>query len=309
VTAVLAPPAGRITREGLYDIPSELYHLDPVDPVSLSSSGLRDLLLESPLEFIYNRTHHDEGTRAQQLGTVAHLVNFGVGEEIEVIREDSYRTNRAKEKYEKAVAAGRTPILKKDYDRTVAMRDALLVECAEHRLLHPEDGVFERTLVARDDETGVMLRAMVDYLRNVDTDGVRMVVDYKTSRSVSRYALQRAMWDYGYHMQGAHYRKIVRRLCRLGLLPPAERTTFLLLVQRTTPPYPVVPVPIAESALAYGDAQNRKAIDLYLECVEADRWPGPARGKLADPLTLPGWGENQLDDTDLRTRSDREDLF
>ncbi len=62
-----------ITQPGHYDLPSDVYHSDPTRPMSLSSTGAKDLIYDCPAQFIWNR-QNSVHKRAFDLGNAGHLM-------------------------------------------------------------------------------------------------------------------------------------------------------------------------------------------------------------------------------------------
>lgn len=306
-----------ITAPGIYDIPTEAYLADPVAGGSLSSSSLRELD-KSPQHFrdYIDRPAEDrESTSSQDFGSAAHVQVLGTGHDIYVPRHDG-RTKAGKAERKEAKDSGAIIVSAEEARRIQGMTAALRNDKRAAELLVPDEGLVEHTYVfdvpdAREANGGrdVYGRSMLDYLRHVDDTGQRVIVDYKTARSVSRYHLERAITDYGYYRSGAWYRGGCERLVELGELPPAEFTRFVLIFQESSRPFSVVVVPVDEEALVWGAAENRKSVDTYLEHTELNYWPGPARDQWM-PLGLTHWKRRELEEAfdrgDLDTRADKE---
>jgi hypothetical protein len=306
-----------ITAPGIYDIPTDAYLADPVAGGSLSSSSLRELD-KSPQHFrdYVSRTDDERtSTASQDFGSAAHVQVLGTGHDIYVPRHDG-RTKAGKAERKEAKESGAIIVTSEEALRIQGMTAALRADERAAELLVPDEGLVEHTFVFdlpefREVNRGrdVMGRSMLDYLRHVDDTGQRVIVDYKTARSVSRYHLERAITDYGYYRSGGWYRLGCDRLVDLGELPPAEFTRFVLIFQESSRPYSVVVVPVDEEALAWGATENRKSVDRYLECVELNYWPGPARDRWM-PLGLTHWKRRELEEAfdrgDFDTRADKE---
>lgn len=72
--------AGVITKPGLYDLPADFYHSDPVPEWSLSQSGATKLLRPScPALYLHDRLHGSKPTKAMSRGTLAHSLVLGTG--------------------------------------------------------------------------------------------------------------------------------------------------------------------------------------------------------------------------------------
>jgi len=195
VTAV----AEKITKPGIYPgVPDEVYHADPVEGGSLSSTGARGVL-HCPAKFDYNRRNPRPPKREYDLGHAAHHLVLGTGPRLEVVDAMDYKTKDARAQRDAAYAAGAVPLLPDQMDQVEEMADAIRAHKTAAALL---SGAlqFELTLVWQDVQTGVMCRARIDCLTQT-AKGRTLIVDYKTARSSEPRSIDRAMHDYGYHQQ------------------------------------------------------------------------------------------------------------
>lgn len=163
-----------ITEPGVYDIPAEDYHRDPVVGGSLSSSGARKLMAPScPALFkAWRDEPADDHAEYFDVGKAAHAVALGVGDPIEVIDADGWKTKAAREQRDAAYAAGRTPVLTAQWEAVEAMATRLREHAVAGPLMAPGAGRPEQTIVWRDKTSGVWCRALVDWL-------TWLIADYK----------------------------------------------------------------------------------------------------------------------------------
>lgn len=274
-----------IDRPGVYDLPADVYHRDPVTGGSLSSTGARKLLPPScPALFRHWLDHPPPPREVFDFGHAAHREVLGVGPELVVVDAPDWRTKSAREQRDDAHAAGLVPILAADYEQVRAMAAALRAHPIAAALLRPDTGGPEQTLVWVDQRTGVWCRALLDWLPHPGP-GRLIVADYKTCASAAPDDLQRAIWDYGYCQQADWYLTGVRAL---GL---AADPQFVLVCQERTPPYLVTVAQPDHTALAVGRHLNQLARMTYRECVQSGRWPGYTDDVAL--ISLPGWVENR----------------
>ena len=273
-----------ITEPGVYDLTSTEYHADPVPGGSLSSTGARKLLPPScPAKFAYERDNPPASTKPLDLGSAAHDAVLGAGPEIVVVDADSWRTNKAKDAAAEARARGAVPILTHEAQQIAAMRDALLAHPFAGRLFQPGSGTPEASLFWRDEPTGTMLRARLDWLRR-QGDGRVIIPDLKTAVSAEPDEFMKAAARYGYHQQGAWYKA---GAVVLGLADPDA--VFVFVVQEKEPPYVVSVIQADAAAMRIGAAMNRRAIDIYAACTERGDWPGYVEDVALG--SLPRWYE------------------
>lgn len=278
-----APPR-TISAPGVYgDVPELAYHSDellaPDFGPSLSSTGARTLL-DSPALFRWRQDNPEPPKAAFDLGHAVHGKVLGVGLNIAVIPDDYLASNGAastkdaKAFIAEAQARGDVAI-KSD---TAALVDAI----ADAVLTHPVAGAIlsqgepEQSAYATDPDTGVTMRARIDWLRDNAACDLKTVGRQGGARPE---AFARAAADHGYHVQGDWYSRV---LAHNGIVAP-----FLHIVVETEPPHLVSVVQLDDDALALGNAQSRRALDTYAHCTATGTWPGYSTE--IEPVALPAW--------------------
>lgn len=278
-----------IDRPGVYDLPADVYHSDPVPGGSLSSTGARKLLAPScPALFQYDREHGQPTRKVWEIGSAAHQLVLGTGPELVVVDRDRWDTSVVKAEVAEIRERGAIPLKKHEYDQVHAMAAALRAHPFAGHLFEQGTGKPEQTLVWQDPATGVRCRAMLDWLPFA-IPGQRLVVpDYKTCLSAEPDKFARAMADHGYHIQLAWYLAGVRAL-GLG----DERTVGLLVAQEKTAPYLVTVIQPDPAAMQMGELRMRQALRLYAECTASGRWPGYSDDVVM--AELPPWETRELE--------------
>ncbi|WP_306365490.1 PD-(D/E)XK nuclease-like domain-containing protein [Nocardia sp. CC227C] len=260
------------TVPGLYeDIPEAIYH---GDKNSLSSSGMRTLLREGgPATFkAAVPVFCDEFDE----GTAAHTLLLGTGAPVVEVETDTW-TPKAKAERDKARSRGEIALKTKQFQMVHDMAEVARNQSAVAELLSMP-GRAETSAYAMDPTRLVMLRARTDFLV---LEGDRaLVVDYKTTRNAAPRSFRKSAAEYGYHIQDAAYRRVLREL---GI----EVEQCIFIAQEKTPPYLVSLHEWDTTALAEADRQVDKAIAIYAECRDADYWPG--YGDHIHPMSLPDW--------------------
>jgi len=275
------PPAARgrltIDRPGVYDISDADYHADPVPGGSLSSTGARRLLPPScPAIFRYELDHPRE-TAAFDLGKAAHLLVLGAGAELVIIAEADWRKKAAQEARDAARKAGKIPLLAAEHEQVLAMAAALRGHPIASALFDPgRGGRAEKSLFWEAD--GIWKRARLDWLPLISDRPI--VADYKTARSADPGSFAKAVANFGYHVQAAHY------LEGLQVLTGAHGA-FVFAVQEKEPPYLVTVCELDATALRIGKEQGRRAAEIYRDCKEAGVWPGYSTD--IELISLPPW--------------------
>ena len=246
----------------LTDIPDDVYH-DDTD--SLSSSGAKLILTESPQIFHAHQTRSRKDSRTFDIGHAAHTLVLGTGAPIVEITWADWRTKAAKEAVAEARAAGAVPLKSEDYGRVIAMRDALLASPIATELLSMP-GWSEISGYVTDPETGEQLRFRPDRLSLTGTGFI--INDFKTAATAKPTAWDRHAAKYAYHQQKAWYIDCLARLY------PDARIEFLNIAQEKDHPYAVSILDLDEEFADLGRRRNRRAINLWHRCrIEGD-WPG-----------------------------------
>ncbi len=173
----------------------------------------------------------------------------------------------------------------KDYKACIAQRDAVragrtLASLAAQELLR--DGVSERTVVWRDEATGLECKGRLDWM----PDERPVIVDLKGTRSVDMREFAASVARYAYHGQLAFYGD---GLAWHGI---ATENPIIIAVE-STPPYDVGVFRLPTEALVAGALMARKCLDRVAECRASGRWPGRYGGEV--PLDFPRWALGESD--------------
>ncbi len=288
-SAAIATAAATVTigQPGVYDMPDDVYHGDPVPAGSLSSSGARRLLPPScPALFRYEREHGEPAKKAWDIGSAAHKLVLGVGPELVLVDRERWDTKDCKAEVAAIRGRGDVPLKRADYDQVHAMAARLREHPIAAELLDPGRMAAEQSIFWHDNPTGIWRRARIDALSTPDRDGPAMLVDYKSCRSADLGHISKALHDYGYAMQAAWY------LDGAATLALADRhARFLFVFQETTPPYLVTVIEPDATALAIGTRLARQALEIYRDCTAADLWPGHVPTDEIPLVGMPSWVE------------------
>lgn len=291
MTAVAEAPAEVVVTEpGVYDMPEDVYHRDPVPGGSLSSSGAKKLLPPNcPARFAYDRAHPPQPTHAMEIGTAAHKLVLGIGAQLVIVDAKNYQTKAAQDTRDAARAAGKVPLLPQEYAQAQAMAAAVRAHPVAAALFDPDGGAPERSLFWQDELTGVWLRSRLDWLpHQVRAWGRRMVItDLKSAAAADKASVTKAMHNYGYFQQAPFYSDGVRAL---GL---DDDPAFVFVFVESAPPHLVSVAQLDNEAMEAGRALNRIAIERYRDCVEAGVWPGYSEE--IELISLPPWAYRALE--------------
>ncbi|MCV7226092.1 PD-(D/E)XK nuclease-like domain-containing protein [Mycolicibacterium komossense] len=281
-------------NDGIYaNIPDDVYH---ADLGSLSSSGARALLSKTPEEFNFERRSPRDPNRNFDFGHAAHKMVLGIGSRLAMLdpkvcghtadgklAKVPSATSEWKQAAAKARREGKLPIPKSDMEKAQTMAGRVFQHPIAARLLGA--GQAEHSIYWHDDATGVRRRIRPDFL----TEGLKrqIYVEYKTATSADPKQFQRAVFEYGYHMQQAYQED---GLAEIGLTDVG----VLFIVQSKTAPYTVSVCQIDPEIVELGRRQNRVAIELFARCTAEDRWPGYEG---IQSVGMAGWAKKQIEES------------
>lgn len=269
----------------IWDMPEPEYH---GHEGSLSASGAKLLAPPAPCPAKFKWQRDNPVFKdAFDFGSGAHRLVLGKGADIEVIPFDNWQTKAAKEAKADARAAGKIPLLTKDYATAQEVAAAVKADPIAGSLFSAGDA--EVSLFWPDPETGIIRRARFDWLTPQAEGRRRFIVDLKTARTAEPDGFGKSAADFGYAISAANY---VDGAIACGL---ADDPAFLLAVVEKEPPYVVTTFQVDDDLLELGRVLMRKAIRLYAECMERDEWPGYSADVV--PLELPGYFIHRIEES------------
>lgn len=294
-----------ISAPGIYSgVPIEVYHsADVCAGPSISSSGLRTIFAESPLDYwIYSplNPHRLEQPEKEAfiLGRAAHHLFLGEADFSKLFVLSAYedfRTNESKDWKAAEIEKGRTVLTAAQMESIKGMAGLLpwqegLEDCGlkNNALVRAGalQGLIEHTIIAVDPETGVFLKARPDV---VPTDSLEYN-DFKTTQDVSDEAIRRTLEDRRYDMQAdlASFcleHSIGERFSSVGFIFAAKK-----------PPHAIGAAEPGDEDMAEAAKDNRAAIRTFARCIDTGRWPGPA-GQRGDAAVIARseWSRHRAD--------------
>lgn len=286
-----APIENPVREQGLVPMDAGTYLRDPVPEGSVSSTALKILWEQSPA---HCRHYLDHG-RAPKIhydeGSAVHALALGEGRELAVWDGDSWRGKEAEAFRAAAYAEDKIPILRKSQESIEGMVAAIRRHRLLGKLLTPGKFTAEQAAFWIDDDTELWCRAMFDAVP--DFSSVMKIVDLKSCLSCSGDAVSKAVLNYRYDMQAAHYTAGARAL---GL---AEQVVFLLAFVEKDPPHVIRVAPIGERTATFAAQHRREALRIYRDCRESGIWPGydgvPTDDYDLEPIEVPYWALRKWD--------------
>lgn len=277
------------------------YLNDELSPRPTLSKSIASLMCKSPLHG--HSAHPRLGgakklpTDVQNAGAVMHKLLLGKGAEIAVLNVADFRTNRAKDLRDEALAANRIPVKREDFDEQVAA--ASKITDAFRSLGYEFNGESEVAIEWTEtiDGNEVLCRCRVDHL--VARDGRWSVLyDVKRLKSASENDVTRVTEDYAFDIQYVAYRRAVRALNGLPLT--ADLPPMIFLVCEPEPPYAVNHIDLDGDWEDIGVIRWERALRLWHSGLTRGVWPGLANER-PSIISPPRWVRSRYlgDDYDL----------
>jgi hypothetical protein len=258
----------------LHDLSDEEYFAAP-----RASNSLLSALKKSPAHLQHALAHPSEPTPAMRLGTAFHVATLEPRNFDESWARGSELSGRTKEgkaaKAELEEQYDFDKILKPDdYDTVCEMRERVLGHPVAGPLL---SGV--RTEVAAfwtDDESGIECKAKIDGLP-ADAD---YLIDLKSTVDASPEHMAKAIHNFGYYRQAAHY-----------LSPFEDRDRFIIIACEKKAPFALAVYEVAPAAIRRGSLEVRSLLLEWARCIDDLGWDAawPSYPEEITELGLPPW--------------------
>lgn len=290
---------GRIAEAGVYpDLSIEAYHQEPTVGTSISSSGLRTLLLECPAKYWahshLNPSRVPKETAAMNFGRAAHALVLGEPAFNAAFVVSPYDDFRSKEARVWRDAQVKT-VLKADQLETIHAMAAAIKRTPQTANAFG-DGRPEVSIIWKDTDTGIYLKSRPDWLPADYT--THFAQEFKTAVSIEPRKLSAQAFALGYDMQAA--------LVYDGLVAvTGERPLGVAhIVQEKEPPYLCDLRLFAPEQIEAGRTRYRKALQIFYRCLnEMERgkpphiaWPGYTQEPTY--FETPNWVINQVVEMD-----------
>jgi hypothetical protein len=247
----------------------------------LNWSRLR-LLERSPAHY---RNGYGDDTASLKLGTAVHMAILEPARfEAEYVVTDIRRDKRTKAWTEFETAqtrAGKSILIRSEYNKTLAIRDAVRGNKRAADLL--QGGKPEVTLQWEFEGEGFRFecKGRADYIGGA-------IVDLKSTQCSSPRAFSNSCAKYGYFGQAAWYSD--------GLfLATGERRPFYIVAVESAPPHIVTVFRMTDELLAHGREQYQTLLGKLDYCQTHDWWGGYTEAEETD-LELPQYMRGNTDE-------------
>ena len=259
-------------KPGIYlNLTNEAYHEGP----GVSKSGLWTIESKSPAHYKFGKR---ETAQHFDFGEACHLAILQPNEfEKTVLRgPDDRRGNKWKDLVEACEISGKLLLTSGDYDKTLAIRDAVHADPWINSIVTSGEPIIEASGYFTDPVTGELCRVRPDLYRK----DLRGILDVKSTASAHPDAFAKSVVNYGYHAQEAFYSDGWQSL---GM--PVDWFAFLTFEKEEPFAFAVYELP--PSIVDEGRALMRKALDTYAECKRNNHWP--AYGEGVQELSFKRW--------------------
>ena len=252
------------------DISNADYHADP----AVSASHLKTVM-QSPYHYWSRYLDPDRvamvPTAAMRLGSLTHCATLEPDELTKRYQlAPDRRTKEGKAAVVEMAAAGIEAVSEADLAQALQMADAVRSNSTVSSLL--SNGAAETSHWWDDVATGMRCKCRPDWL---SADG-ETIVDLKTCSDASPAGFAKAVAQWSYQVQAAHY------LC--GTL--AKR--FVFAAVEKSAPYAVGVYELDTEAMVHGSVLRHNALQRIQDCRAINEWPGYTDGGI-QTLQLPGW--------------------
>ena len=228
---------------------------------ALSASGAK-LIARSPAHYKAAMEMQRTPTPAQVFGTVVHAMILEPHKShasLFSVKELNWTTKEGKLEKERLESIGLPIISAADLDKALRMRDAVWAHSHAAELLTGCRTEVEATWIGYE----VKVRCK----GGIDAIGSSGIVDVKTTIDASPEAFAKAIKQYGYYMQAAHYIDGVAEI-EGGIAP------FTFIAVEKQPPYAVACYTLSNDSLAAGWSAMNRIAKIYSDCISTGIWPG-----------------------------------
>lgn len=291
-----------ITTPGIYSgVPIDDYHGNPFicDGFSISSSGLKKFIERPSLYWAYSvynpEREPEEYGKSLNLGVAAHTLLLGESGFAQrfALRPETYpndpskkwnaNSNDCKAWLEEQEAAGKRIITTTEINHIRGMKRSLEAHPAvQNGILN---GLVEHSMFAKFGKIWVRARPDVIPLSGAD------FADPKTTARVSYEDLEKAIYNFGYHIQAAVVRMVARQVMGDGF----EFGSFFFAFIETKPPYDVRIVELRSEDMDIGEQQVRAALVRLEKCIARNEWPGEEGFEQSiSPISMPSWAKTRI---------------
>ena len=227
------------------------------------------ILNKTPLHFKYAQEHPQEETDALRFGTAVHTRVLEPAEfenRYAIYPKIDRRTKEGREQYSKwaydAMKFGKRMLTEEESRQIDEMAAMIETDPVARELL---EGEHEQSFFWSDPDTGILCKCRPDCI--TEYNGIKYIVDYKTTDSCEPGHFERSCRKYGYRLQAGMYCEGLLQ-CRL------QEYQFAFVAQEKKAPYAVRVYFCTPEFIAQGYDEFRTLLGLYNWCCVNNSWPG-----------------------------------
>lgn len=245
--------------------------------LGINASGLKELL-KSPKHYLASLEHRRPTTPAQRLGQLVHMAvlepsRFATHVCVGRVYGRSKADQEAKALFWSAKPAQVEMVTQDEHDHICQVRDGVMRNSVARKLF--ARGYAEQSIFWRDEMWQIDCKARADFISRPKDDSPGLLVDLKTCKDASAVGFSRAVTQYRYDLQMAHY------LAAGAVTKAFEPDECYLVAVETQKPYACVVYAMSEAMLGVGVQWRDEAMSRYKQAMESNTWPGyPEMGEL-----------------------------
>jgi PDDEXK-like domain of unknown function (DUF3799) len=244
----------------------------------LNYSGAK-LLLRSPLHYItkINAPDDEEDSQALKIGTLTHMAALQPQQYDKTVRvapDVDRRTKDGKAIWE-AFTATLEPhqmAIKKDESDMIQSMALAASEALKSRIPDADKGKWHVEEPLYSTYKGKPIKGRPDLVIEF-ADGLKIIVDIKTTKDASPKAFAKDVSNFKYYLQDAWYKQLT------------GATRFLFIALEKVEPFDYAIYELDEDAINLGRGQMDLAMDIFSNCMTFQNYPGYPKEILK--LTLP----------------------
>lgn len=223
---------------------------------------------KSPAHYLYAVNNPGPETPALKFGTAAHkfiLEEEDFWNQYALAPEVDRRTKAGREVYAAFCESlgEKEAISVTDYGTILLMNDAIMANPTAKALL--KTGKHEIPVEWNEATTGEPCKCRLDVI--TEYNGLKYIVDYKTTTSCENGHFERSCRLYGYKLQAAMYLDGI-------FAETLEPYRFAFVAQEKNPPYAVRVYFCDDGFIDEGTELFRNLIGIYHKCKQSGSWPG-----------------------------------
>lgn len=252
---------------------------------AISNSRMNDFI-KSPALFLHKLQNKDEDTQAMKFGRFYHAVVLQpeLVDSTYYIAEDTRQNTKAgKAAAAEAAIEGLELVKKEEYEKALAMREAVLANKRARAILEHPETMKEVSCFwwEKIGEVEIPCKCKVDILNHEIAGGI--AIDLKTTADASPEKFAKSVATYGYHRQDAWYSRGAKKASGKPV------NAFGFIAQEKDAPYLTGLYTLHEGSRQQGLYEIRDAITRLAECMKTGVFDG--YGDDFVELDLPKWAQ------------------